>query len=228
MIKKYLKPFSKIAIELVLIIIGVFVGLQVDRWNDKLKDQDREQAILIDIKSDLLASSDQIKGNIEFNSFSVDQLKRIKNYLKGNNTSKNEINFSLRLLSEWQSPYLTSTAYQTFKGNELGLIRNLTLKKEIIRLHEIDFAYIIKDYDKTESDFSKSVVWPFLTKNMGSLDSMNYETSSEIMDYLKDSKEFVMILNLLIDLRSKGLNSLMVTQRDISKIINLIEVEINQ
>ena len=212
--------------EIILILIGVFLGLQVDRWNEQRKNSDRELLILNDIKNDLNSCKNELEENINFNKFSLGQLENIEKILNNHNSYENDVVSSLGLITEWKSPYMTSVAYQTFKGQELGLIKNNELKKKIIKLNEISLLSLSNDYDKIETDFTQNIVLPSLIKKMEPIpNSKNYEFRPSNFTDLKNDNEFKMMINTLILLRGKGIRLMTECSEEISNTIDLIEQE---
>ena len=47
------QDWSTIAIELVVVVVGIFLGLQVDDWNDRRKEAAREEANLQRLLTDI-------------------------------------------------------------------------------------------------------------------------------------------------------------------------------
>jgi hypothetical protein len=56
--------WTAVFIELVIVVLGVFIGLQVDNWNDGRRERARERAYLQGIAADLGESIESIKDSI--------------------------------------------------------------------------------------------------------------------------------------------------------------------
>ena len=57
--------WASVFIELVVVVLGVFIGLQVDNWTDGRKERARERVYLQGIAADLGESIDSIKESID-------------------------------------------------------------------------------------------------------------------------------------------------------------------
>jgi len=61
--------FSKYLIyaigEIVLVVIGILIALQINNWNEKLKENTHEQKMLKELKSDFSYNKQELKRNIE-------------------------------------------------------------------------------------------------------------------------------------------------------------------
>ncbi len=53
-----------LVLELVVVVVGIFLGLQVDSWNDARKDRVLEQQYLASLKADFQADIEELDGAI--------------------------------------------------------------------------------------------------------------------------------------------------------------------
>lgn len=53
------QAWTAIAIDLVIVVAGVFIGIQVSNWNDARTAREREQALLVDLRAELADSIQQ-------------------------------------------------------------------------------------------------------------------------------------------------------------------------
>lgn len=58
--------YSRYAIgEIVLVVIGILIALQINNWNEDQKGKQREMTYLENIKTDLLLNIDELNNFIE-------------------------------------------------------------------------------------------------------------------------------------------------------------------
>ena len=53
--------------EIVLVVIGILIALQINNWNEQRKDNAKEQEYLKEIKNSLITDTLQIKKILIFN-----------------------------------------------------------------------------------------------------------------------------------------------------------------
>lgn len=58
--------WTAVTIELLILVIGVFIGIQVSNWNDARKDIEREQIALERIHQDLVKDVDELNLRTEY------------------------------------------------------------------------------------------------------------------------------------------------------------------
>ncbi|MGD1947914.1 MAG: DUF6090 family protein [Croceivirga sp.] len=68
--------------EVVLVVIGILVALQIDNWNERQKEEKKEQAFLKDINLDFKSNKEQLDSIVEFNKISLHAGRRLEEILK--------------------------------------------------------------------------------------------------------------------------------------------------
>ncbi|MFT5521244.1 MAG: hypothetical protein ACI9IA_001845 [Enterobacterales bacterium] len=126
-------------IDLLIVIVGVFIGIQVANWNESRVDEARATAYLERIVQDLDVDLVSIKDSMSF-------WKQVSDYgmsaIDYANTSEN------KSLSDWQillaffqasqlgEYYLTKTTYnELINAGDLGLINNINLRNKISQFY---------------------------------------------------------------------------------------------
>ncbi|MGD2127908.1 MAG: hypothetical protein PVJ17_01315 [Lysobacterales bacterium] len=130
-----MRDFSTLAIELFVVIIGVFIGIQVSSWNDARLDRIRAHSYLERIRSDLDADILSYQDRLRF-------WRQVSDYgalglgyandgdLKGSQAQ--DLLLAYFQASQMALFYTTRSTYDELKsGGELGLIRDLELRKQL-------------------------------------------------------------------------------------------------
>jgi len=133
------RNFSIFAVELFVVILGVFIGIQVSNWNDARLDQVRAQSYLERILADLDADISNYRNRLEF-------WERVSAYgsaglayaESGNieGLTKWDLLLAFFQASQLAEFYTTRSTYEELKsGGELGLIADLELRKLLARYY---------------------------------------------------------------------------------------------
>ena len=151
--------------EVLLVMVGILLALQVNNWNENRKLNKIESIMLTDLKEDLIISKMELLNDIKFNAGTIIQYESILDHINNDLTYKAELDLGFYQLVTWESPIFTYTAYETLKNKGLDIIKNEDLKRKITHLFESDFAYMVNDYDRAEWAI-QTVKLPFITKHI--------------------------------------------------------------
>lgn len=133
------RNFSTFAVELIVVVVGVFIGLQVSNWNDSRIDRTRAQSYLgrirADLDSDIANYQDKLRLWNEVSAYGVLGLNYAKNRKLGDATEWDLI-LAYFQASQMAEFHTTRSTYDELKsGGELGLIRDLELRNLLARYY---------------------------------------------------------------------------------------------
>ena len=210
--------------EIVLVVIGILIALQINNWNESRKLESSELNILVEIKENLISSKKELIKVMDYNKNTIRLNKKIYYALTKDLPYEKSLDTAFSNLRYWQSPYLTFTAYETIKNKGIDIIKNDKIKKSIIHIYESQFTYLVNDYDRSEWVLAQSVVYPQYVKHIRRKNKIiavpnDYEA-------LKKNDEFINMVHEIIILREDGIldvtKSLELTQNLIGEIDNEI------
>lgn len=123
--------------EILLVVIGILIALQINNRNEWRKDRVKEKIILKDlannIKINIQTFQDDIKLLKEWNHASEIVIRALENNLEYSDSLKHY--FHLARVTK-QNLFLSNVGYQAYKDEGLGIITNKALSSEIIKLFE--------------------------------------------------------------------------------------------
>jgi hypothetical protein len=124
--------------EIVLVVIGILIALQINNWNDWRKDRAKEKILLQDMAENLGLNIQNLKDDIEFlramNRSSTIVLEAMGNKIPFSDSLP--AHFHRARVSK-QNLSLSNIAYQALKSHGIDIITNKDLGKEILKLHEV-------------------------------------------------------------------------------------------
>jgi len=150
--------------EILLVVIGILLALQVNNWNEDRKFRAQQAGLLKDLENDLEANLAELESGRVMNGLLLDEYRSLMRAIREDQPASPAIDSLCLHLENWHSPYFTRTAYESLKNKGLEIIRNDSLKKRIISVYERSFVFVTDDYDKMEWDFSASVKTSLLNK----------------------------------------------------------------
>lgn len=123
--------------EIVLVVIGILIALQINNWNENRKDRTTEKTILV-------AIAENLQGNIDGLEF---LLNRLDSYDQSGNIISDLINHKTAYNDSLNYPWmnaiqnganfaLSKSGFESLKNTGIQIISDNKLKSEVINLYE--------------------------------------------------------------------------------------------
>jgi len=224
---KTAKYFKYAIGEIILVVIGIIIALQINTWNENRKLQNEELSLLKELKTNLKITLENFQGDIAYNLGTISFYNRINHYVEKDLPYHKELDSAFAAITLWGSPYATSTAYKSLQNKGLDIIKNKNLKNNIIDFYDVKMKTLSTDFDHAEWTLNQNVINPFFSKHIRRQNHISLNSSRpNNFDALKQNDEFLNILSMLIRQRMKGLEYYKEVVLDIEYLIEEIEIEI--
>ena len=122
--------------EILLVMIGILLALQVNNWNEERKTRQKEQKILLELKDNLEESVQSFQYRRGVTHREIRMIDRIFHCMDNNVISDSLVYWMKWALIPVNIP-ITSTAFESLKTIGYDLIQSDTLREEIIRFFDI-------------------------------------------------------------------------------------------
>jgi len=212
--------------EIVLVVIGILIALQINNWNEARKTRIQEISQLKNIKEDILLDKTDVVLNIETNSYFVRSQQELLDYMIS------EQKYPVKPIAfEYALGYpmiltIHESSFSNLRNNDVNIISNENLKKQITNYYD-NFAKVILKIENDLGEYKTySAIRPYFIKyfiyaNESSVAGNFYETKNldsyipklELNKYilddtlgLKKDKEFKTILAESISLTKHKLD----------------------
>jgi len=140
--------------EIILVVIGILVALQVNTMNQNWKRAKLEKVLLGQVKFEVLEIYEDIwrdAGNLQLGVKSHDH---IKEYIARNKPYNDSLCFDFHWIKQDEYIYPTSAAYSKLKEVGLDVVKNDTIRVGLQALYEGHFPRLTKS-DAYRPDISK-------------------------------------------------------------------------
>jgi len=128
--------------EIVLVMIGILLALQINNWNESRKQKKLERSILSEMKENLLNDQSDIHRNLAFDSTNYEATLRVLNHLEGKEPLTEELRENYGKIG-WGSLFAENTsAYENLKSLGFNLISNQQLREKITFLYSVRYEYL--------------------------------------------------------------------------------------
>jgi hypothetical protein len=210
--------------EIVLIVVGILLALQISEWNQQRKDRAREKILLTELVSNLQTNIANLESDIEIQVKSAGSLWFLLDHLDNQRPYDEPLNHKFSDANFAPDVVLTSSAFETLKSSGLELIKSDSLRREIINMFEVDYPFLLQETRRLEDQVWPAVVVPMYQKHFrseirGSLRPVDYQA-------LLQDKEFTNMLSFRLALRESSTEQKQNVAKKTQAVIQLIEAEL--
>ena len=175
--------------EIVLVVIGILIALQINNWNESKKKEQYELSLLKEMKKNLKADIRDIEINIEFNERSIKSTNIILRSFKNNIPYNDSLNKHYGKVPQVPKFLMSENAYNSMNNEGIRIIKNDSLRDAITYHYEAKTSFL-KEWNNSEWNnqmqdhrtlyrkfFKKFDFWNDLVPN-------NYEELSKDREYI--------------------------------------------
>ncbi|WP_370476964.1 DUF6090 family protein [Tamlana flava] len=126
--------------EIILVMIGILLALQVNNWNEERKDNLKEIESLKGLENDLDKNIESLQHAINVHKSRIEDIDSIIYHLQSPTPNPND---SLLIYFQQATFYelikISSSTYESLKSNGFEVLRDEDIKTKIIELFEMDY-----------------------------------------------------------------------------------------
>lgn len=129
------QEWTAVAIDFVIVVLGVFLGLQVSNWNEAAADRRAEAAYLSQLQGDLQRIEGQVREQVEFEQFQARLAVAMGDVIANDRTPQRTLRIATGLtqLTMRRTLRTESPTFADLQGSgNLEIISNAELRAEII------------------------------------------------------------------------------------------------
>ena len=212
--------------EILLVMIGILLALQVNNWNEEVQARKQEFVILEAIKKDLLANI------IEIDSIILEKQRRVKGLVAIIDAIEQDLPFhdSLTTHFGWAMIYsrisLQRSAYQSYIASGSQVVADESLRFEISHFFDHKLVKLENYIIETRDDFYSYMLGYLreLFENFVAVDQIGIPRDFEAM---KDNKDFEVSLKIFLDVTSDAWRGLKKSKNDSEEFLKKLEDRIS-
>ena len=211
--------------EILLVMIGILLALQVNNWNEERKKEAIEKDLLLGIKENILGNIEYLNAEIQRNRRLMNSAQVALNALDNDLPHHDSLDVHFARSSRIWNISFPRASFETLKSEGLRLIDSKELREQVINLFEKDYISLENFTEKKGDDFSANILFPAFMRNFrlgfGLAVPNNY-------DSLKDDAEFKNILYHGISTRWEIITKAEVIISESNFVIDRISEELGQ
>jgi hypothetical protein len=171
--------------EIILVVLGILIALQINNWNESRKQSTAEKEFIASLKNDLREDKAFIERIIELNEPRIEAFEILNRDLQNlYNTDRNSLESIFKNYFSGQRTFypISGTYESAISGNQITVFRNKDLVKKVVKLYNSTYDRLI-DNGKILDER-----WAFLSKKYsyerrtGKFREMKPEQLTEFLD----------------------------------------------
>jgi len=207
--------------EVVLVVIGILIALQINNWNEERKLRKFELNLLYELidvleNGEVKVKEGEFSGDLGFQKTQIENNKGtlasceyLINHFTANLPYTDSLNYHFANAHTRYISLAKDQAYQNVKNYGLGFIKNDSLKVQLIQTYETNTNWLL-ELNERNNLYENNFVIPLLTELF---DNVNMESTSRIEksmipnDYesLKTNKKYLNVLKTTMNKRKEYL-----------------------
>ena len=207
--------------EIILVVIGILIALQINNWNEKVKQNSSIKQAFTEVHNNLVKDSLQMTRILERMNSELNVQKQIIDAIDNGKTLDSSFNDNLGKCMTMNLIQVTQNGYKKLQALGLENIRSKNLENLLINYYEI----LNKDMEREVSDDNIDLmnVWlPYVRKNFKDFEYRRYAIPKSYEKLSSDS-EFLLMLKININNRDGTLKELTNMQATMRSLIEIIE-----
>ena len=185
--------------EILLVMVGILLALQVNNWNDKRIASDTERLTIEELQNNLQSDINDLEYNLTDDQRTLTSIDIVLQHLKEQGPFHDSLAQHFGLIKRYTNFINNSSAYQSLKSNGLNGIQDDGLRFKIIDYYEMTSKFLITIEEEFINSSETNHLQPFM------IEHMNYETKFG-PTFPKDHSALVnegLLKNILINLKQE-------------------------
>ncbi|PWK17531.1 DUF6090 family protein [Xanthomarina spongicola] len=150
--------------EIILVVIGILIALQINNWNTERQKSELEVKILKEIESNLVFDLFEIREDISIMDSLNLASKDIIEYLKEHDTPSEEFYYNVAKMKAAPHFNPNMSGYELLTSKGVEIVRSDSLRMSISDLYESYYPYYAQ-YEKERITFKSNIIQPFFVKH---------------------------------------------------------------
>lgn len=208
--------------EIILVVIGILIALQINTWNSAHIQRGDERKILIELKKGLALDQQSMALELAICEAAVEKMKRLQFLLEDKDYA-----YTIGLDSLFGQVYgirkifLNKAFYEDLKSSGLRIIDNDDIRLQIVQLFEDNYTELYDIFNFAEPSVNE-VTRPYYLANFHDIDFKDLATPNNFDMVWNDSYYHNIVDYRIIGVTSNQVDSYKRTLPAIEKLINSI------
>ncbi|MEQ8239658.1 MAG: DUF6090 family protein [Cyclobacteriaceae bacterium] len=213
--------------EIILVVVGILIAVNIDEWNEQKQRRALEIKYLKELKGDLEFDLKDIQYNVDFNLSTKNSNDIVLRHLRADLPYHDSLAFHFSNLMFSTRTIPKNSAYESLKSKGLEIISNDSLRSEISRIYAVSFHNAIDFETKDDHPFQFHVLWPEVISAI-EIDSVGKAAKPINYAELKSNTTFKNAISVNLSYRAVMLDTYTELKEQVSSLIAFIEEDLKR
>ena len=206
--------------EIVLVVIGILIALQINNWNTNTIRKADERKILIELQKGLELDRDKMVVELASCKVAVEKMKQLQTLLKDKNYGYHkDLDTLFGQVYGIRKLVLNNAFYEDLKSSSLRIINNEDIRLQIVQLFEQNYKGLSDIFYVAEPSINE-VIRPYYLSNFHDIEFIKKATPNSF-DWVWNDTYFQNIVDFRIIAITS--NQVMAYEKALPKINEIIE-----
>lgn len=211
--------------EILLVVIGILIALQINTWNQEKISKDKEVKVLREIRSDLLSNRTIVQNTIDVLEKTNVRIIQIMDYFDDKlGLSDSIMHLNLEIVRRLRQFEYNEAAYESVKALGFDIIVNDSVRLAVINLYENVYKVNKSYIDANDGESARSLNAEYEQ----CCPSVNGVIVPEDLVSFRKNRGFYNKLSLRLDWRNYFLVIMRSTLRQTDQVISLLDYELER
>lgn len=171
--------------EIILVMIGILLALQVNNWNENRKEAIAIKNVLIEIREDLINDKTELESKIQLRTEDFEAQNKLVELLEKKSEFNENIQSYLGHIILFRPVYSASKGYELLKEMNLGNLNDKELRVMLTRYYERNIPEVHQE--NTDDRFEFETFWlPYVRKHFIEWEFGNYAIPEDYTQIVND------------------------------------------
>lgn len=159
--------------EILLVMLGILLALQVNNWNEERKSDSFELNLLRELKKTIIADYNLMEMSLAGNRRTISSCEIILRHFDQNLPYHDSLSLHFATTIVWWSIFIRRNAFETAKEHGLDFIKDDSTRAILTSLYEQIQAFS-QEIDEREALYYYNTVTPIIIELFESIDKLSF------------------------------------------------------
>ena len=182
-----------VALEVIIVVLGVFIGIQVSNWNAARVDRSEERVLLTELRESLIADERELSSSRDTLEVVVHELSELREHMKAGRPYDPALDERFGIMYGAVDIGLNTGPYEQLKAGRLSLISDDALRSHIVDVFDNAYSQVEFYTRELQPKIILDKYWPFFMEHFHGVVQWETATPNDYAALIED----VYFFNLL-------------------------------